>query len=152
MEITRIRILGGYLLLISLLQSSLYIVLSGIQGNSVLYFFNPRIGLYLFEVIARGSMPVAQSTLSWASAFLIFMLGLFLLLGRRLSKAYIACEIVLLIPNILFFSFVILSTYGTVNSFSIRRFIVPPFVMIVFSIIPLSFAIWSHLKKDELER
>lgn len=144
--------LGTYLLVISTLQFCLYFAMSVSSKTIWLFYFDPRIGFLWWEAMIMGVEQTVPSVFSWLSAALIFILGIFLFLGRSLVKTYIICEIVLLIPNITFILFIIWTTHSPNHGFSVGELLLPILVTAVFSIIPLSFAFWLSSNSKKLIR
>lgn len=152
MNLRRIKILGAYLLVISILQFCLYFAMFISSKTEWLFYFDPRIGFLWWTAIATRVESTVPSFFSWLSAVLIFILGIFLLLGRPLVKTYIICEIVLLIPNITYILFIIWTTHSPNHGLSVGELLLPILVTAVFSIIPLGFAFWLSSKSTKLIR
>jgi hypothetical protein len=148
----RSKILGSYLLVISLLQVCLYIALAvSVDTYDWLFYFDPRIGIFFLETCVRGAEQIAPGLLRWASAALLVTLGLLLLRGRSLVKTYIVLEVMLLLPNIVFFVLIIPANLSPAHGFSVRELFFPVLVAVAFSIIPLGLACWARSKGAEVE-
>jgi len=66
-----------------------------------LFYFNPRFGLYFVESVIKGEPP-PPGIFGWMSAAWVLALGLLLLSGRPLIKAYVISEVALSAPTLLF--------------------------------------------------
>jgi hypothetical protein len=145
MKNEQVKDVGVYLLGISLLQICLYLLMSRASGASWLFYFDPRISLFFLETSVRGTEQAAPGVLRWLSAGWIFVLSLLLLRGRPnlriyALRAYIVSELLLLIPSIIFFLIVILSSLSSTHGFSVGELVLPALIIVVFSIIPLRLA------------
>ncbi len=77
-----------------------------------------------------------------------------MLSGRPLIKTYIASEIILALPSLLFSLVIVVGNLSPAHGFSIGELFYPVVIMIFFSIIPLSLAfwlLWSSRFKGELK-
>ena len=151
MKNEQVKIVGIYLLGISLLQICLYLLMSKASDSSWLFYFDPRISLFFLETSVRGTEQDTPSILRWLSAVWIFVLSMVLLLGRPklriyVLRVYIVSELLLLIPNIIFFLIIILSSLSSVHGFSVVELILPTLIIVVFSIIPLRLASRAEAK------
>ncbi|HEX8177234.1 MAG TPA: hypothetical protein VF543_19250 [Pyrinomonadaceae bacterium] len=145
MNLKRTRILGVYVFVAGFLQLLIYIAMSTSPDKyEWLFYFDPRIGIFFFEIGIRGSEPITPGIFRWLTAGWIFILGLILVLGRPIVKTYIVSELILMIPNVLFFLFIIWANLSPAHGFSIGELFIPALVMIVFSLIPLRLAFWSR--------
>ena len=149
MNLKRIRILGSYVLVMGLLQIYFYLVMStSTDEEGWLFYFDPRIGIFFFETDIQGIEQIGPGIFRWLSAIMIFVIGLILVLGRPIVKTYIVSELILMIPNIIFFVLVILAHLSPAHGFSVGELFIPSLVMLVFSIIPLRLAFWSRSKSE----
>jgi hypothetical protein len=136
------KVVGVYLLGISLLQICLYLLMSKASAASRLFYLDPRISLFFLETIVRGTEQEAPGLLRWLSSAWILMISLLLLLGRPalrvyVLRAYIVSELILLIPSIIFSLIIILSSLSPAHGFSVGELLLPALIVVVFSIIPL---------------
>jgi hypothetical protein len=149
----RTKGLGIYLVAASTLQIFLYLALSlSPEKYDWLFYFDPRIGIFFLETAVRGAEQVAPGLFRWSSAIWILLLGLLMFGGRPLVKTYIAAELFLVLPNIVFFFAIVRSNLSPVHGFSIGELVFPVIVMLVFSLVPLvlAFRIWRRNAQDEL--
>ena len=142
MKNEQVKVVGIYLLGISLLQICLYLLMSKASAASWLFYLDPRISLFFLETSVRGTEQEAPSLLRWSSSAWIFMISLLLLLGRPVLRiyalrAYIVSELLLLIPSVIFFLIIILSSLSPAHGFSVGELLLPTLIVVVFSIIPL---------------
>jgi hypothetical protein len=105
--------------------------------------FDARIGIGFFESWV-GRAQMAPGILRWFTVAWILALGILLLTGRRLVKTYIVSEIVLSLPNILFFALIALLSLSSDPAYSIKQLLRPTIVMLIFSVVPLVLAFWSR--------
>lgn len=141
MNSQRARTLGAYLLVGSVLQICLYLALSQQTDKADwLFYFDPRIGIFFLESGARGAELIIPGVFQWLSAVWILLLGLMLLFVRPLVKTYIISEIILSIPNVLFFIAIVGANLSPAHGFSVGELFFPVIVMIAFSVVPLLLA------------
>ena len=149
MTVKRTTILGVYLLAAGLLQLYFYLVMSmSTDEEAWLFYFDPRIGIFFLESIIREKEQVAPSVFRWFSAALISSIGAVLVIGRPIVKTYIVSELILMIPNVIFFLFVIWANLSPAHGFSVSELLFPTLVMMVFSMIPLRLSFWCRRKTD----
>ena len=152
MNLARAKFLGIYLIAICSLQICLYLALSfASEENLWLFYFDPRIGIFFLETVLRGVEQVVPGILRWLSAIWILALGIFMLSGRPLIKTYIVSEILLVLPNLLFSLAIVAANLGPTHGFSVGELFFPILVMVIFSIVPLSLAVWwrgNHVSKE----
>ena len=147
----RPKTLGIYLLVVSTLQICLYLALL-IPAEKVdwLYYFDPRLGIFFLESSVRGAELVTPGIFQWLSAVWILQLGVVLVSGRAWLKTYILSEIILSIPNILFFLAIVWANLSPAHGFSVRELLFPVMVMIAFSVIPVVLAFRAGQRANEL--
>ena len=151
MNRSRVKILGCYVLAISVLQIVIYATLSLSKGTADwLIYFDPRIGLFYFESGLRGKEEAAPTLLRWISAFWLFGISIFLLSGR-LVGAYVLSELALSFPNILFVLAIVWANLSPAHGFSIAELFFPFLVMIAFSVVPLGIAFWARRSKEKAQ-
>jgi len=151
MNRSKVKLLGCYVLAISVLQIVIYAALSLSKGTADwLIYFDPRLGLFYFESGLRGKEEVAPTLLRWVSAFWLFGISVCLLSGR-LVKVYLLSELALLFPNILFVLAIVWANLSPAHGFSIAELFFPFLVMIVFSGVPLSLAFRATRSKEEAQ-
>jgi hypothetical protein len=102
------------------------------------WYFNPRIGLTGLESESIG-IPI----FTLVSAPWVLALGLLLLSGRPLIRAYVISEVALSAPNLLLVLWVLAVNMSPAHGFSVRE--LPPVVcvMIIFSVVPLILAYYA---------
>jgi hypothetical protein len=152
MNLRRVKILGGYLIIICVLQICVYLALSvSAEKYDWLFYFDPRIGIFFLESGLRGAEQVTPSIFRWLSAVWILALGLFLFTGRPLIRTYIVSEIILLLPNLLFVFGIVWASLSPAHGFSVGELFFPVLVMIAFSLVPLVLAFWARPKRAIVE-
>ena len=136
----RVKLLSSYLVLASVLQVCMYAAWSfSPKKLLVIFYFDPRIGLFAIESGIRGTeLP---GILQWLSAIGLLLISLLLFSGRPFLKTYIISEIVASIPNLFFFVVVVLANLSPVHGFSVGELLVPVLVMIFFTVVPLMAAV-----------
>ena len=144
---TRTRILGAYVVIGGLLQALLYLLLSISRNHDWLFYFDPRIGIFFLETGWRGTEQIVPGIVRWLTVGWLLTIGGLLLTGRKLIRAYIISEIILLPPNIFFFVVIVLANLGAAHGFSVGELFLPMLVMVAFSIIPLVLAFWSRTRR-----
>ncbi len=143
MNLARLKFLGIYLVVICSLQICLYIALSIVsEKNLWLFYFDPRIGIFFLETVFRGAEQIVPGIFRWFSVVWILALGVFMLSGRPLVKTYIASEIILALPSLLFSLVVVIGNLSPAHGFSVGELFYPIVIMVAFSIIPLGLAFW----------
>jgi len=110
-----------------------------------LFYFNPRFGLYCVESVIKGEPP-PPGIFGWMSAAWVLALGLLLLSGRPLIKAYVISEVALSAPTLLFVFVVALANLSPAHGFPVGELFVPVCLMIIFSVVPLILAFWARSK------
>jgi hypothetical protein len=100
-----------------------------------LFYFNPRFGLYFVESVIKGEPP-PPGIFGWMSAAWVLALGLLLLSGRPLIKAYVISEVALSAPTLLFVFVVALANLSPAHGFPVGELSVPVCLMIIFSVVP----------------
>ncbi len=149
MNSKRVKILGAYLLVISLLQMCLYLAMSLSPDEfDWLFYFDPRAGMFFLEALVRGTEQIVPSLLRWLSAAWIFLIGGLLFSGRPIVKAYVASELILLLPNICFFLLIVWANLSPAHGFSVGELFFPILVTVIFSLVPLWLAWWSRATGD----
>jgi uncharacterized membrane protein YoaK (UPF0700 family) len=103
-----------------------------------LWYYDPRIGLLFF-----GPEIIANPIFTLVSAAWVLVVGLLLLSGRPLIRAYVISEVALSAPNLLFVLWVLAVNMSPAHGFSVRE--LPPVVcvMIIFSFVPLILAYYA---------
>ena len=150
MNSSRVKILGCFLLVVCLLQVAIYLTLSLSNGKADwLIYFDPRLGLFYFESGLRGREEVVPTLLRWITAIWVLGLALILLAGRPLIKVYIASELILFVPNVLFVVAIVWANLSPAHGFSTGELFIPLSVMMMFSVVPLGIAFWAQRSKDE---
>jgi hypothetical protein len=104
-----------------------------------LFYFDPRLGLYFVESVIRGEQP-PPGIFGWVSAAWVLALGLLLLSGRPLIRAYAISEVTLSAPTLLFVFVVTSANLSPAHGFSVGELFVPVCVMIIFTVVPLILA------------
>ena len=155
MKLGRVKFLGIYLVVICALQICLYLALSVVsEENLWLFYFDPRIGIFFLETVFRGAEQIVPGIFRWLSVVWILALGVFMVSGRPLIKTYIASEIVLALPSLLFSLVIVVGNLSPAHGFSVRELFTPILVMIFFSLVPLGLAfwlLWSSRYKGEVK-
>ena len=125
----------------SLLQICIYAAWSySPEKLGAIFYFDPRIGLFFIESGIRAAELSAPGILQWLSALWLLPISLLLLSGRPILKTYIISEIIVSIPNLLFFVLILLANLSPAHGFSVGELFVPIVVMMFFTIVPLILA------------
>jgi hypothetical protein len=140
-----------YVFLGGSLQALLYLLLSISRNHDWLIYFDPRIGTFFLETGWRGTEQVVPGVVRWLTAGWLIMIGALLLSGRKLIWAYIISEIILLLPNIVFFVVIVLANLRPAHGFSVGELFVPIIVVVAFSIVPLVLAFRARRQPPNLD-
>ena len=130
------RKLGTYVVCVAVLQLALY-VLAGWYGEDgqVLFYWDPRIGWFMFETMLRGAVTF-PGALSWLSAAVLLGVGVGLVLDRFQMRTYLWTEGVMTIPTLLAFLVIIIANADPGQGSSVRELLVPVLVLLFASIAP----------------
>ena len=131
--------LGGCVVLLGLVQIGLYARAITIRHPTDLFYFDPRIGLFVLEDLVRGR-EVFPGVSEWISAVALICVGILLVLGRVGARAYLRLELALAVPSMLFALLVVVTNLSSAHGFSIPELLIPVIVFLVFSAIPLAYA------------
>jgi hypothetical protein len=146
-NLKRVKILGAYLTVACALQICLYLAMSiSAERYEWLFYFDPRLGLFFVESGIRGAEQPSPGIFGWVSAAWVLALGLLLLSGRPLIRAYVISEVALSAPNLLFVFAVAWANLSPAHGFSVGELFVPVGVMIIFSVVPLILAFRARSK------
>ena len=128
--------LGVYLVLVSVLQFTLY-VLAQWRGESGMWLFylDPRLGWFFLETIVRGSESF-PGVLSWVTAIVLLGVGIGLVRERLQLRTYLLIEGVMTVPTLLMFVWVIIVNLGPGHGFSVGELPIPFAVLLGASIVP----------------
>ena len=138
MHLKRVKILGAYLTVACALQICLYLAMSvSAEQFDWLFYLDPRLGLFFVEAGLRGAEQPPPGILGWVSAAWVLTLGLRLLSGRSLIRAYVISEVVLSAPSLLFVFVVAWANLSPAHGFSVGELFIPVCIMIIFSVVPL---------------
>jgi hypothetical protein len=139
-----------YLLAIGAFQLVLYLLLSISEQASVLFYFDPRFGLFFLETILRGSerMP---SLLGWLSAIVIIALGWLVFTRERFLALYFGVEFLLAGPSILTFIFVAAANLSPNHGFSVGELVFPGTTFIFVTVIPVIIGVGSLLTREKVD-
>jgi len=141
------KYLGFYLLFASLLQICTYAAWSfSAEKPGGIFYFDPRIGLFFIESTVRGAELTIPGILQWLSVLWLLLISLLLSSGRAMLKTYIISEMIVSIPNLLFFVVIILGNLSPNHGFSVGELFFPVVVMMLFTIVPviLTFRMWRR--------
>ena len=141
------RLLGIYVLVMGLLQLSLYCYMVARPAVSSLFYFDPRIGLFLVETATSGHEPTSPGLIRWTSAVVLIFVGALMGRGFRRPVTYVVLEFVLAAPSVFFFLMVLWANLGPSHGFSIGELIVPVPILALFSGVPLLWAF--RLRRQE---
>jgi hypothetical protein len=137
---SRTRALGTYVVVGGILQALLYLLLSISRSHKWLFYFDPRIGIFFLESVWRGPEQIIPGIVRWLTVGWLLTIGGLLLMGRNLIWAYIISEIILSLPNVVFFVAIVIANLSPAHGFSVGELFLPLLVMIAFSIIPFALA------------
>jgi hypothetical protein len=148
----RVKILGAYLLAASSLHMCLYLAMSLAPDKfEWLLYFDPRVGIFFVETFVRQTEQSVPSFFRWLSAMWVFLIGWGLFAGRPMVKAYVVSELLLLLPNVCFFVFIVLTNLSPSHGFSVGELLLPLLVMVIFSFVPLWLAWRCRSTGDAIE-
>src|SRR5262245_35328580 len=113
------RKLGTYICCVAIGQLSLYsIVLLAGERAMWLFYFDPRLGLFVLETLIRHA-EVFPGVLSWLSALLLGTIGVGLRRNLCSVDTYFYTEVVLAAPTVVFFGNVLWANMSPAHGFSI---------------------------------
>ncbi len=145
--IQRTKLLSLYLLVAALLQICSYVALTlAPEKLGIIFYFDPRIGLFFIESGIRGAELKVPGILQWLSASWLLVISFFLLSGRPILKTYLVLEVVASLPNLFFFLVIVRANLSPTHGFSIGELFTPLLVTILFTILPviLGFRLWRR--------
>lgn len=131
--------LGWIVGALGLAQLGLYAA-STLGDRGVLFYFDPRIGLFALESML-GPEPEGPGILQWAAVLWQLGIAASLVTSRASALAYLIGEAVLATPSLLFFALVIASNMSASHGFSIAELLVPLPVFALFSVWPFVIAL-----------
>jgi hypothetical protein len=138
-----IKILGSYLMFVSLAHICLYIALNILPaGLGWLFYYDARIAFFVIEAIIKGSEGTPPALISWIIELGIFALGILMFSGRAVLKTFVVLESLLMLPYLLFFAIIIGAGMSSSHGFSPAELLLPSIIVIINSLLPLSYAIW----------
>lgn len=139
------RFLAFYLLAISLLQAALYWVAAARGPQTwMLYYLEPRLGLYFLESLIRPGQPFPGYALG-ASVVALALVGCLLLLEVIGLRTYLVFEIVLALPTVALFAMIAASHTPPGLGFSLLDLALPAIPFAMTSVLPVIYA-WRVLK------
>jgi hypothetical protein len=119
-------------------QVALYRIGSQV-GPCSAFYFDPRIGINIFvEMWGGGAWPTLPG---WASAGWLGAVVLALLLKKVTLRFYFFSEGILSLPSVAFFILVVVVNMSPAHGFSVGELLIPVPVFVVFSIIPVIWAL-----------
>jgi len=127
--------LAAYLVFALVAQVALYIRWMRVPSDS-LFYFDPRIGLFVFEESLHKQSLHHPGALSWVSVGWLALTIIALVgmpSGRRL---YRLSEIILALPSVLFFGIVVAANMSAAHGFSIAELAVPLLIFGAFTLVP----------------
>jgi hypothetical protein len=138
-----IKILGSYLMFVSLAHICLYIALNILPGTfGELFYYDARIAFFVIEAGIRGSEGTPPALVSWIIEFGILALGILMLSGRAVLKTFVVLESLLTLPYLLVFAITIGAGMSSNHGFSPAELLLPTIIVTINSLLPLSYAIW----------
>ena len=144
------KILGIYLLAIGVFQLVLYSLLSISEQATVLFYFDPRFGLFFLETILRGSERI-PALLGWLSAIVIIALGWLVFTRERFLTLYFVVEFSLAAPSILTFILVAAANLSPNHGFSVGELVLPGVTFIFVTVIPVIIGVSAFLIREKVD-
>jgi hypothetical protein len=147
----RTKFLGVYILSAGILQLVLcsFVALSSGWDERFSYF-NPHGGIFFVGVYLLGAGGAAINFFTWASAILHLAIGWLWFKRRPLVMTYVISEIVLIVPNIFFLLFLLLTKLDSDSAQYVSAgglfFLI--MTIIAFSVVPLVLALWWRREED----
>jgi hypothetical protein len=132
----QVRLLASYLCVVAAVQTVIYVL----DWDS-LFYFDPRIGLYIF------SEPPPWG-IKWFSVVSLGALALTMFKDKRAVRWYFWIEPVFASPTVAFFLMVIKANIGPNHGFSVGELLIPTFVLIVATLLPWCWALRLILTKE----
>ena len=99
----------------------------------------------------KGAEPTIPGVERWLTVVWLLVIGGLLLTGRRLVWLYVVSEIILSLPNVLFFVLIVLANLSPAHGFSVGELFLPIMVTLAFSLIPLVIASWARRQLRNLD-
>ena len=140
------RSIGIYVLVMAVLQSTLYAWAAFHPKDYWTFYFDPRLILMVLEQGLLGQEPESNH-LGWISAAVLAIVALRQMRRANSIKQYIVAESALCAPNLLFFLLVLMANLLPREGFSIGELIVPVPLMLLFTGVPL-FSAWSLMRRE----
>jgi len=132
------RFLGAYLVVVASIQVVLYVAsLSG--GSLSLVYYDPRIGLFFLETMARQH-EVYPGGLSWLSAIVLAVLGVQVRRNPARVRRYLLLEPAMALPTLLMVVMVTAANLSPAHGFSVGELVMPLAVLAVATIVPYGLA------------
>ena len=104
--------------------------------DSLCFYLDPRIGLFVLETMLRGHEPVGPSRLEWAVAVWLAVASALVAATSWGARIYLLAEIILALPSAVFFVVVVLANMSPAHGFSVRELTLPVPVFLLFSVVP----------------
>jgi hypothetical protein len=136
------RTVGIYICCVAIAQLIFYSVAYFNERAVWLFYFDPRMGLFVLESSVR-SREVFPGLLSWLSAVVLAGVGFGLLRNMHSVKAYLFTEFICAVPSVVFFGSVVFANVSPAHGFSIAELVLPLLVFLVASAIPFWLALQS---------
>lgn len=137
-----IKVLGSYLILIAMAHFCIYLVMSVAPSLEWLMYFDSRFAFFFIEALIKGSEGRPPALTAWLIEFAVLALGILMVSGRALLKTYVVFESLVTIPYLMFFALVFAANLGSNHGFSRGELFLPSIVVILNSLLPVTYAIW----------
>ena len=138
------KILGTYLVAIGILQLIIYVLATISDQLMVLFYFDPRIGLFFLETVLRR-VENFPGVLSWISAAAILAVGFLQLRYDWLLPVYFLVEFLLAAPTLIMILVVAAANLSPSHGLSVGELFIPIIVFVLVTVLPVGIAIREYL-------
>ena len=143
----RRKVVVSYLALMTLAQLCTYVAwVSGAWDP--LFYFDPRIGLWVLESFITGQERAGPGVLSWLSLAWLGCATFIVTRSHGALRVYQAAEVILALPSFLFFVMVVVMNMSPAHGFSVRELAIPVPVFVAFSLSPLAMSMRAGRKRE----
>lgn len=143
-----IKILGAYLIFVSLAHFCLYVAMNVSHGLEWLVYFDSRFAFFFIEAVIKKSEGRPPALTAWMIEFAVLALGILMVKGRAFLKTYVLFETLLTIPYLLFFALVFAANLRANHGFSRGELFLPSIVVAVNSLLPVTYAVWIIWRRN----
>ena len=142
---TRTSGLGLYLGTLAVAQIAIYVAWTS-RPDSSLFYFDPRIGLFIVQSMMSGREPPGPALLGWLSALWLLVEALLMGWTRWGPGVYLVSELILALPSLIFFITVAVVNMSPAHGFSVAELTIPVPVFVLFSVVPAigAYRLWRR--------